>query len=124
MSIDIKLDPLTHDVALSKTNDLVLIDGAERIRQQIKVTLLTFFGEWFLDTTFGVPYFEVILIKNPRRAEIENVLRQKVRDVPGVSAVPSVEIEIDATTRQGRITLEGIETEEGLVTVQVLTPNP
>lgn len=124
MSIDIKLDPLTHDIALSKTNDLVLIDGAERIRQQVKVTLLTFFGEWFLDTTFGVPYFEVILIKNPRRAEIENVLRQKVRDVPGVSAVPSVEIEIDATTRQGRITLEGIETEEGLVTVQVLTPNP
>lgn len=124
MSIDIKLDPLTHDIALSKANDLVLIDGAERIRQQIKVTLLTFFGEWFLDTTFGVPYFEVILIKNPRRAEIENVLRQKVRDVPGVSAVPSVEIEIDAATRQGRITLEGIETEEGLVTVQVLTPNP
>lgn len=124
MSIDIKLDPLTHDIALSKTNDLVLIDGAERIRQQIKVTLLTFFGEWFLDTTFGVPYFEVILIKNPRRAEIENVLRQKVRDVPGVSNVPSVEIEIDAATRQGRITLEGIETEEGLVTVQVLTPNP
>lgn len=124
MSIDIKLDPFTHDVSLSKTNDLVLIDGAERIRQQIKVTLLTFFGEWFLDTTFGVPYLEIILIKNPRRAEIENVLRQKVRDVPGVSAVPSVQIEIDAATRQGRITLEGIETEEGLVTVQVLTPNP
>ena len=124
MSIDIKLDPLTHDIALSKTNDLVLIDGAERIRQQIKVTLLTFFGEWFLDTTFGIPYLEIILIKNPRRAEIENVLRQKVRDVPGVSAVPSVEIEVDAETRQGRITLDGIETEEGLVTVQVLTPNP
>lgn len=124
MSIDIKLDPLSHDVSLSKTNDLVLIDGAERIRQQIKVTLLTFFGEWFLDTTFGIPYLEIILIKNPRRAEIETTLRQKVRDVPGVSAVPSVEIEVDAETRQGRITLEGIETEEGLVTVQVLTPNP
>lgn len=124
MSIDIKLDPITHDVSLSKTNDLVLIDGAERIRQQIKVTLLTFFGEWFLDTTFGIPYLEIILIKNPRRAEIETTLRQKVRDVPGVSAVPSVEIEIDAETRQGRVTLEGIETEEGLVTVQVLTPNP
>ena len=124
MSIDIKLDPLTHDIALSKTNDLVLIDGAERIRQQVKVTLLTFFGEWFLDTTFGVPYFEVVLIKNPRRAEIENVLRQRVRDVPGVSAVPNVEIEIDAAARQGRITLADIETEEGLVTVQVLTPNP
>ena len=58
------------------------------------------------------------------RANLSPELRQKVRDVPGVSAVPSVEIEIDAATRQGRITLEGIETEEGLVTVQVLTPNP
>jgi hypothetical protein len=124
MSIDIKLDPMTHDLALSKTNDLVLIDGAERIAQQIKVTLLTFFGEWFLDTTFGVPYLEIILIKNPNRAEIENIIRQKVRAVPGVFAVPTVQIEIEAETRRGRITLPDIDTKEGRLTVQALTPNP
>lgn len=118
MGIDLKLDR-NHDLALSKTNDLVLIDGIARIRQQIKVTLLTFLGEWFLDTTWGVPYLEKIMVKAPNRAEIENIVRAKVRDVPGVTAVPTVLIEVDAQARQGRITLEDIQTDEGPMTVSV-----
>ena len=37
-------------------NDLLLIDNAERIGQQIKITLQFWFEEWFLDTTQGIPY--------------------------------------------------------------------
>jgi len=118
MSIDLKLDR-NHDLSLSRRNDLVLIDGAARVRQQIEVTLLTFLGEWFLDDTWGVPYLEKIMVKAPSRAEIENIVRAKVRDVPGVTSVPTVQIEIDAARRQGRITLPDIQTDEGLVTVAV-----
>ncbi|WP_237173051.1 hypothetical protein [Paracandidimonas lactea] len=118
MGIDIKLDR-RHDLALSKTNDLVLIDGAQRVRQQIEVTLLTFLGEWFLDVSWGIPYLEKIMIKTPNRAEIENIIRAKVRDVPGVTAVPSVQVELDARARQGRITLPDIQTTEGLISVSV-----
>lgn len=119
MSIDLKLDS-NHDLALSAGNDSMLVDGLDRIRQQITVTLLTFMGEWFLDTTFGVPYFERIMIKSPNRAEVENIIRSKVRDVPGVEAVPSVEIQIDARLRQGRITLPDIQTNEGPISVSVM----
>lgn len=118
MSVDLKLDR-NHDLALSKGYDVVLIDGLQRVRQQIKVTLLTFLGEWFLDNTWGVPYFETIMVKSPNRAEIENVVRARVRDVPGVTAVPNVQVEIDAQARQGRITLDDIQTNEGPVTVSV-----
>lgn len=118
MTIDLKLGR-DHDLALSKTNDLVFIDGAQRVRQQITVTLLTFLGEWFLDDTWGVPYLEKIMVKSPKRAEIENVIRAKVRDVPGVTAVPTVQIEIDAQARRGRITLPDIQTDEGPITVSV-----
>lgn len=122
MSMDIKLDPITHDLVLGRNRDLVLIDGADQIRQQIKITLLTFLGEWFLDTTFGVPYLERIMVKSPSRAQIEAIMRTKVLAVPGVKAVPTVEVDIDAATRRARITLPDIQTEEGLVTVSVLNP--
>lgn len=118
MGIDLRLSA-THDLAVSRTGDLVLVDGLQRVQQQIKVTLLTFLGEWFLDTTFGIPYLESIMIKAPNRAEIEAIIRTKVREVPGVVRVPSVEVQIDAALRIGRITLEGIETDEGIVTVTV-----
>lgn len=119
MSVDLKLDR-NHDLALTKTGDVELINGVQRVKQQIKVTLLTFLGEWFLNNTWGVPYLEKIMIKSPNRAEIENVIRAKVRDVPGVTAVPSVQVDIDAQARQGRITLEDIQTSEGPVTVSVI----
>lgn len=118
MSFDLKLNRL-HDLELANNKDAILVDGIQRIGQQVKVTLLTFLGEWFLDETWGVPYLEKILIKSPSRAEIENIIRAKVRDVPGVMAVPRVEVEIDAATRQGRITLPDIQTIEGPVSVSV-----
>jgi hypothetical protein len=123
MSIDIKLDALTHDLSFSKTKDLVLIDGAARIAQQVKVTLWTFFGEWFLDETFGVPYLEFILVKNPNRSLIENILRQKVMDVPGIKGVPTINIEYDAAQRTAAFDLPDMETDEGLVSVKTITPS-
>ena len=118
MSVDIKLG-LGHDLALGKDRDLVLADGAVRVAQQIKITLLTFLSEWFLDGTWGVPYLEAVMIKSPNRAQVESIIRAKVRDVPGVTGVPTVQIEIDAKTRQGRITLPGIQTDAGPITVSV-----
>ena len=117
MSVDLLLD-LTHDLAVGRRNDLQLVGGAARVAQQVKVTLLAFLGEWFLDTSFGMPYFEVILIKSPSRSTIESVIRAKVRDVPGVRSLPTVSIEIDPATRRARISLPDMVTDEGIVKVQ------
>lgn len=118
MTWDLQLNG-RHDLALSAEQDLVLIDGAARIRQQITVTLMTFLGEWFLDQSWGVPYLEKIMVKAPNRAEIENIVRAKVRAVPGVVAVPMVQIELNAIARRARITLPEIQTDAGPLTVTV-----
>lgn len=118
MSIDLKLDE-NHDLAFGPDGDILLVDGAESVAQQIEITLLTFLGEWFLDETFGVPYFENILIKSPSRAQIENIIRAKVKDVPFVTSVPTVDIRIENSTRRAQISLPDIETSEGLVSVVV-----
>lgn len=113
MSVDIGLDPKTHDLPTQP----VLIGGQKRIAQQIKVHLLTFLGEWFLDTTFGVPYFESILIKSPRRAQVESIIRAKIKSVPGVLRVPSIQVKIDNETRESVIEVMNIETVHGNVSV-------
>ncbi|GAB1578679.1 MULTISPECIES: hypothetical protein [Bordetella] len=116
MSLDLKLAD-DHDLALSSAGDARLLDGAERIAQQIKVTLLTFLGEWFLDTDFGVPYLEQVLIKAPQRAQLEAVFRARIADVPGVRGVRRLDLQIERALRRLRVEFEA-ETDEGIVTLQ------
>lgn len=118
MSVDLLLDK-NHDLALSERGDAILVDGQRQIAQQIEITLLTFLGEWFLDTTFGIPYFESILVKAPNRAEIESIIRAKIRDVPGVVNVPIVDVQVDAQQRTAVIEARNITTNEGTFSVLV-----
>lgn len=121
MSYDLQLDTKTHDLVIDPaTGDLQLLSAARRIAQQIKVTLLVFLGEWFLDTSFGMPYLESILVKNPRLGTINAVFRARIIDVPGVIRVRRLEFDIDRVQRALTVTFEA-ETTEGLTGPQNLT---
>ncbi|MBR2880827.1 MAG: hypothetical protein IKB96_00480 [Prevotella sp.] len=78
---------------------MLLIDNAERVAQQIKIQLLTFYGEWYLDTTWGVPYMEYILVKNPNFTIIRQIFREQILSVDDVESVESLDVEYDAQTR-------------------------
>lgn len=114
MSYDLQLDRRTHDILFNERGDLQLLDGAERIRQQIEVTLLTFLGEWFLDTSFGVPYLEQIMTKNPLFSQVQTIIRSRVIAVPGVTRVVSVALTLNRAARALGVTIAA-ETTEGLV---------
>jgi hypothetical protein len=75
------------------------INGADKVAQQIKINLLSFLGEWFLDNTYGVPYLEDILIKNPRMAVVENILRNHIMDIPNVTSIDSLTVNWDRKAR-------------------------
>jgi hypothetical protein len=127
MAFDLALNRLTHDMVFHKSSqspsdtnwdsgttwdistawdspvqkyELWAIDGADKVAQQIKITLLAFLGEWFLNTAFGVPYLEEILIKNPRMASVEVILRNAITNVPNVISIDSFTLFWD---RQKRI---------------------
>ena len=118
MSYDLALNRLDHDMVFhqvtgltNQANPLIVsgdtvpkysiwpIDRADKVAQQIKMTLLTFLGEWFLDVTFGVPYLEEILIKNPRMSSIESIIRAHITSVPDVRRVTNLGLSIDHKTR-------------------------
>lgn len=95
--IDLKLDS-QHDL-LFKDGKLVLVSGANLVAQRIKVTLLTFLGEWFIDTTIGIPYLEQVLVKPADKTKIENIFRKKILSVSGVKKVQSVDTLINRSER-------------------------
>ena len=114
MAIDFALDAKEHDL-IFKAGDFLAIDNAERVAQQIKIQLLTFLGEWFLDTTHGVPYLEYVLVKNPNIELIRQIFREQILSVDDVKSVESIDVDYDAQTRVMKLEY-GATTEYGLVT--------
>ena len=96
-------------------NDLMIIDNAERIGQQIKITLQFWFQEWFLDTTQGIPYLQYICIKNPNLQHIRQIFRTAIQSVPGVDSVTELTLSVNAKERILSVTYTA-NTTAGLLT--------
>ena len=112
--VDIALHANDHDI-LIKDGDFLLIDNAERVAQQIKVKLLTFLGEWFLDTTWGVPYLEYILVKQPNQELIKQILSEQISSVDDVKSLNALELDYQVKIRTLIVNYE-VSTEYGLIT--------
>ncbi len=97
--LDITLDPVSHDLKIDNF-DLTLCDGAERVRQQIKIKLKLFSGEWFLDTEFGTPYLEKILGKQLTLAGAVAALKKSILQVDGVEHITRFDFNFNRSTRQ------------------------
>lgn len=112
--IDIALDAKKHDIII-KDNDMLIIDNAERVAQQIKIQLLTLLGEWFLNVNHGVPYLEYILVKKPNPSLIRQIFREQILSVSGVTDVSIKDLEYDVQYRKMTLEYEAT-TDYGLVT--------
>ena len=96
-------------------NDLMLIDNAERIGQQIKITLQFWYEEWFLNKTQGIPYLQYICIKNPNLQHIRQIFRQAILSVQGVDSVTELTLNVNARERILEVTYTA-STSAGLLT--------
>lgn len=74
------------DLLLSDDHDFVFEDGdfkvtqtiPETLEQRLKIRLLTYRDEWYLDTTTGVPYYESILGKNRAKETIDLIFKSEI----------------------------------------------
>lgn len=114
MAYDIALNIASNDLVI-KNNDLILIDNAERVAQQVLITLRFWLGEWFLDTREGVPYLEYILVKNPNMSHIKQILTEKIKSVDGVNSIVSLNFDFRRIRRELYVDFE-INTDYGLIT--------
>jgi len=112
---DLRLDTVTHDLKIENF-DLSIVSGTDVISQRLKIRLEFFRGEWFLDTTVGVPFYEDILVKNPDIPNIETILKAEILDTPGVVELLAFESSFDAQARKLTVTFT-VSTDYGTVTI-------
>jgi hypothetical protein len=114
MSSDLAMNVNTNDIVFVN-NDVMMIDDAAKIAQQILITLRFWYGEWFLNTTEGTPYLEYILVKQPNMAHIRQILTEQIQSVEGVKAVTDMELTFDQRERSLLVEYTA-DTDYGLVT--------
>ena len=99
MTLDLGLGRFSHDLGIDSF-DLVLVERADNVAQHIKTRLLFVRGEWFLNGELGVPWFEDILVKNPRGVLVEAALKAAIRETPGVNSLDAFVLDYIPGTRQ------------------------
>ena len=119
---DLALDTF-GELDLSR-DDLYFVTGADAVAQHLKIRLRFVLGEWFLDTRVGIPYRSQIWVKNPNLAAIQSVYRRAIASTPGVDELQRIDLALDASTRQLRVSfsakLEGEDVARDFTEVFIL----
>lgn len=82
-----------------RNGGLFFVSGVERVAQQVKQALLILLGEYFLDTRIGMPYREVVWVKNPQPAILRTVFTQTILAVDGVKRVLDLRLTVGDASR-------------------------
>lgn len=96
--------------------DLVLVDGAEQVRQQLLIKLKLWKGEWFLDTDFGTPYLQGILGKQLTLSGALAAIRVSILEVSGVRSITEFDYTFSAQLRTLSVAFE-VDTVYGTIEV-------
>lgn len=80
MAIDIKIDYEKDDLAF-EDGDLVVTDGSDCIKQQIKTGLYILPLDWFIDLRWGINYFKGFR-EEPKKLQAQ--IKDAIRSVDGV----------------------------------------
>jgi hypothetical protein len=95
---DLAIDLDTRELLVAN-GDLVLVRDGDSIRQDLDVRLRFFAGEWFLDETAGIPYFERVLVKSPDPEQVRSVFRDAILDTEGIAALRQLDLSFDRRAR-------------------------
>ena len=92
--------------------NIELVTGQDAIAQDIRSAIQTIRGEYFLDSSVGIDYFNEILIKNYNPIIIENAFKNAILERPGVVQITSFVFDVNKTNRSATLnfsaqTIEG-----------------
>jgi len=117
MSLDIALDPDTHDL-LIRDNDLQIVNDADQLEQNLRIRLQFFIREWFLNINNGLPFYSDILVRNPNVSNIDSIIKAQIIDTNGVEEILAFISTFDAAERRYSITFK-VRSEFGESELQV-----
>lgn len=104
--MDLLLDTNQHDLVFINGGCPVTQLLVDVVTQRLKITLYTFLGEWFLDTTIGVPYFQQIFGKIRTKATVDLIFQRIISDDPDVIEILSFESSLSSGDRGYSMTFQ------------------
>jgi hypothetical protein len=114
MAADIKLNPITHDLAITKGELTFTEEKPESVAQRLKIKLLMFLGEWKFNIDFGVPYYQRIFEKGITKPVVDSIFRQQIIETPEVIKLISYSSDLNAMTREysATFTVQAVDGQE------------
>lgn len=91
---------IDNDILLTAGRASVITDKVAAAAILLANKFRFFLGEWFLDTRLGVPYREVVMVKNPDLRIVRQILRQVILTTPPIVDVISVSTAFDTAARK------------------------
>ena len=107
----LSIETNTHDLHFDDAGALVVADDAECVSQMVRQHIELYSGEWFLDVSAGVPWFEFIYIEPFDQVTAESLLKEEILSVPGVISISEFEVKIDNVNRGFHISKVVVQTE-------------
>jgi hypothetical protein len=117
------MDLATNDLLITN-GDLSLVTGSDAIAQALQQTLQFWLGEWFLDTTRGVPFKQDILIKNPNLDLVQADIVNAAANVSGVTQILDIQFDYSNVNRTFSISVSALESSGQAITVQAQVTLP
>lgn len=107
------------DLVIANNNLVLKTDALVEMKQRLTNALRWFTGEWFLDTSGGVPWL-VIMKKGNTPAQGAAILKSYIAAQPGVKAINSFAFTV-ATNRRASLVFQA-ETDSGPVDIDQTVP--
>lgn len=107
------MDIAFNDDIVIENGDLKLVQNSDAVAQYLRARLFTFLGEWFLDKSIGIPYFEEIFKKNINTVVVDSILKEKILTCPGI--IELLEFNWDITSERRLFLKFKVRSKEGLI---------
>ena len=111
------------DFLLDTQGDILLTNGkislTKNISQKVSILLKTFKGEWFLDDSIGIPYFQTILGKKISKEQIDSIFKSQILSVKEVSKIISFSSTL--INRQYQYSFSILDNENNVVNIETAT---
>lgn len=102
--VGLHLDEATNDLAFDALGALRTVAGKEAVGQHARQRFMSFVGEWFLDTSAGLPWLPgnrtgFAILGNYDQGPAESVMKAEIRATPGVMELLAFEARITRPSR-------------------------
>lgn len=93
------VDPTTNDFYLDESGTVATVEDGEAVGEHARQRIKSYQGEWFLDTSSGVPWLQDILGRAQNVDLAESIIKATLIETPGVTDISEFSVRFDRVVR-------------------------